>query len=174
MINNETQVESGLVTVQTDPLKPFDCDCHNAWLARALRERRVELSAGAHCRSGVPLTDAPPALLECDPVPCAPCRCHQRWTPHTMVVYCEVLGLQEIPEQMSELGELHLKSNLIDTIRVEDLPETLTVPNYVVFKPFNSLDSETVPNFFYIHSCWTLVTITFHGWMRQRQQRCSE
>ncbi|XP_026314076.1 protein toll-like [Hyposmocoma kahamanoa] len=101
----------------------LDCDCHGAWFARSLREQHMSFD-NVRCADDVLVVLYEPSRLECDKYNCGACTCRRSWHDNTTRVNCKPGELHTWP-RVPLLIEVHASNNLIETIHMEDLSDTL-------------------------------------------------
>ncbi|XP_049880628.1 protein toll-like [Pectinophora gossypiella] len=101
----------------------FDCDCENAWFAKALREGLISVT-GAVCPVGTMISLIPAKFLECTKTIKFGCTFRRAWIDGAVIANCNDASLNAIPIE-DGLKELYIANNNIERIHIEELPDSL-------------------------------------------------
>ncbi|XP_049874553.1 protein toll-like [Pectinophora gossypiella] len=96
------------------------CDCSYAWLARAIRDKRLSLKANCQL---LPLEAVPVDSVECDKFKCQRCVCRKSWKDDTIAAECA--GEQTEIVRIPGLKQFIAPGNRIENITASDITETL-------------------------------------------------
>ncbi|XP_049879900.1 protein toll-like [Pectinophora gossypiella] len=81
----------------------IDCDCKNAWFAKATREGLVT-APDVVCVDGSAPAHRPPETLECDKFSCGSCTCYRFWQDATVKVDCTGVKLLTLPADLLNMA----------------------------------------------------------------------